>query len=210
MKRIFNYESYISLLILYYEVSHANSMAAWLCNAYFEPWITKNIFSGNYDFRCRPDKIYFRIISLRGHSLPTTIAAATGPASTGVAGGETKAKKKGFRAETAKRLSPRSKYYCFSHSRAFRIRKFFLSANHGGRQYFSVFHGPPTLKSISPVLSYDFSLHFFHDFVIICLSVSHIQIHLLTLLDNFVNSLRWYFICCNSYIIRIAWIILNW
>ena len=28
----------------------------------------------------------------------------------------------------------------------------FLSANHGGRQYFSVFHGLPTLKSISPAL----------------------------------------------------------
>ena len=45
-----------------------------------------------------------------------------------------------------------SKYYCFSHSRASRIQKFFLSANHGGQQYFSVFHGPLTLKSISPAL----------------------------------------------------------
>ena len=40
-------------------------------------------------------------------------------------------------------LSPRSKYYCFSHSRASRIRKFFLSANHVGLQYISVFYGPP-------------------------------------------------------------------
>ena len=30
-------------------------------------------------------------------------------------------KRKGFKAETIKRLSPRSKYYCFSHSRASRI-----------------------------------------------------------------------------------------
>ena len=49
-------------------------------------------------------------------------------------------KKKGFKAETITRLSPRSKYYCFNHSRVSRIRNFFLLANHGGRQYFSVFH----------------------------------------------------------------------
>ena len=41
-------------------------------------------------------------------------------------------KRKGFKAETIKRLSPRLKLYCFSHSRASRIQKFFLSANHGG------------------------------------------------------------------------------
>ena len=35
------------------------------------------------------------------------------------------------------------KYYCFNHSRASRIRTFFLPANHGGQQYFSVFHGLP-------------------------------------------------------------------
>ena len=34
------------------------------------------------------------------------------------------------------------------------FEKFFLSANHGGRQYFPVFHGTPTLKSISPALNY--------------------------------------------------------
>ena len=50
-------------------------------------------------------------------------------------------KRKGFKVETIKRLSPRSKYYCFSHSRASRIRKLSLSTNHGGRQYFLVFHG---------------------------------------------------------------------
>ena len=61
-------------------------------------------------------------------------------------------KRKGFKAETIKRLSPRSNYYCFSHSRASRIQKFFLSINHGGQQYFPVFHGPTTFKSISPPL----------------------------------------------------------
>ena len=39
-----------------------------------------------------------------------------------------------FKAETIERLSPRSKYYCFSHSRVSRIRNFFLSVNHCGRQ----------------------------------------------------------------------------
>ena len=61
-------------------------------------------------------------------------------------------KRKTFKAETIKRLSPRSKCYCFSHSRASRIQTFFWSANHGGRQYLSVFHGPFTWKSISPAL----------------------------------------------------------
>ena len=37
-----------------------------------------------------------------------------------------------FKAETIEKLSPRSKYYCFSHSRVSRIQKFLLSANHGG------------------------------------------------------------------------------
>ena len=40
--------------------------------------------------------------------------------------GRQREKRKGFKAETIKRLSPRSKYYCFSHSRASRIWKFFL------------------------------------------------------------------------------------
>ena len=51
-----------------------------------------------------------------------------------------------------KRLSPRLKCYCFSYSRASRTQKFFCWANRGGQQYLSVFHGPSTLKSISPVL----------------------------------------------------------
>ena len=67
--------------------------------------------------------------------------------------GRQKQKRKCFKAETIKRLSPRSKYYYFSHSRASRIRKSFLSVNHGGQHYFPVFHGPPTLKSISPALT---------------------------------------------------------
>ena len=62
-------------------------------------------------------------------------------------------KRKTFKAETIKRLSPSSKCYCFSHSRASRIQNFFLSPNHGGRLYLSVFHGPSTLKSISPALN---------------------------------------------------------
>ena len=55
--------------------------------------------------------------------------------------------RKDFKAEAIKRLSPRLKCYCFSHSRAPRIRTFFLSPNHGGRQYFPVFLGPFTFKS---------------------------------------------------------------
>ena len=39
-------------------------------------------------------------------------------------------KRKSFKAETIKRLSPRSKCYCFSYSRASRIQQLFLSANH--------------------------------------------------------------------------------
>ena len=84
----------------------------------------------------------------------------TGPATLGGAGefpnffSITKAKKK----ETKKnkkefqRLSPRSKCYCFSHSTASRIQKFYFSANHGGQEHFSVLNGSSTLKSISPAL----------------------------------------------------------
>ena len=63
--------------------------------------------------------------------------------------GEQRGKRKTFKTETIKRLSPRSKCYFFSHSRVSRVQ-FFWSANHGGRQYLSAFHGPSTLKSISP------------------------------------------------------------
>ena len=48
--------------------------------------------------------------------------------------GKQRKKRKGFKAETINRLSPRSKYYCFSNSRASRNRKCFFLANHGGRQ----------------------------------------------------------------------------
>ena len=65
---------------------------------------------------------------------------------------ETKEKKKSLKIEIIKRLSPRSKCYRYSHSTASRIQKFFLSANHGGQQNFSVFHGPSTLNYISPAL----------------------------------------------------------
>ena len=51
-------------------------------------------------------------------------------------------KRRDLKAETIKRLTPWSKYYYFNHSRASRIRKFFLSAIHGGRQYFPLFHDP--------------------------------------------------------------------
>ena len=61
-------------------------------------------------------------------------------------------KRKNLKAETIKRLSPRSKRYCFSHSRVSRIQRFFLSTNHGSRQYFSVFYSPSLLKFISPAL----------------------------------------------------------
>ena len=68
---------------------------------------------------------------------------------------ETKEKTKSFKAEAIKGLSPKSKCYCFSHSRAHRIQKFFFSANHDGWQNFWVFHGPSTLKSISLALILD-------------------------------------------------------
>ena len=51
-----------------------------------------------------------------------------------------------------KRLSPRSKCYCFSHSRASRIQKKFFLRNHGGQLHFSVFHSSSTLNFISPTL----------------------------------------------------------
>ena len=59
-------------------------------------------------------------------------------------------KRKSFKAETIKRLSPESKCYCFSHSRVSKIQKSFLSANHGVWQYCSVFHCSSSLKSILP------------------------------------------------------------
>ena len=81
-----------------------------------------------------------------GHGLPTFLRSKKKR-------GKQRKVRKTFKAETIKRLSLRSKLHCLSHSRASRIQNFFLSANHGGRQYFSVFHGPCTLKCISPALS---------------------------------------------------------
>ena len=66
--------------------------------------------------------------------------------------GKQRKARKTFKAETSKRLPLRLKLHCLSHSRTSRIQKFFFLVNHGGRQYFSVFHGPRTLRSISPAL----------------------------------------------------------
>ena len=66
--------------------------------------------------------------------------------------GKQRKKRKSLKVETIKRLSQRSKCYCFSHSRVPRNQKIFLSANYGGRQYFPLFHVPSTLKPISPAL----------------------------------------------------------
>ena len=44
--------------------------------------------------------------------------------------GKKRGDKKNFKAETIITLSPRSKCYCFSHPKTFRIQKVFLSANH--------------------------------------------------------------------------------
>ena len=42
-------------------------------------------------------------------------------------------KRKSFNAETIKIMSPWSKFYCFSHSRASRIQRIFFSTNLGGQ-----------------------------------------------------------------------------
>ena len=59
-------------------------------------------------------------------------------------------KRKSFKAETIKRLSPMSKCYSFRLSRAFNIQKLLLSTNYGG----STFHGPSTLTD--PLLGCSF------------------------------------------------------
>ena len=63
--------------------------------------------------------------------------------------------KKSFKTETTTRLSPSSEFYCFSHSRASRIQKFFLPANNGGQPCFLVFHYPPP-----PLPPLRFEMHF--------------------------------------------------
>ena len=69
---------------------------------------------------------------------------------------DTKEKRKSFKSETIKRLSINIlKNYQNVNVLASLERlefKFFWSANQGGQQYFSVFHGPYTLKSILPAL----------------------------------------------------------
>ena len=57
--------------------------------------------------------------------------------------GRQREKGKGFKAETIKRLSPRSKYYCFNHSRASRIRKFFSVP---WSPYFEIHFAGPALE----------------------------------------------------------------
>lgn len=59
-------------------------------------------------------------------------------------------KRKTFNVKTIKSLSPKSKCYWLSHYRASRIQRLFLSASHGGQEYFLVLHSPSTIKSISP------------------------------------------------------------
>ena len=59
--------------------------------------------------------------------------------------GKQREKRKSFKAETIKRLSPNSKCYCFSNVYCFIVGRLEF-------KYFSLFHGPSTLKSISPAL----------------------------------------------------------
>ena len=59
--------------------------------------------------------------------------------------GKQRKNRKSFKAETIKRLSPRSKCYCFSNFYCFILERLEF-------KYFSVFHGPSTLKPILPAL----------------------------------------------------------
>ena len=86
------------------------------------------------------EKIIFKFSTLAG---PATPGGPGGPCPPLLFGNKGKSRKD-FKVEAIKRLSPRLKCYCFSHSRAPRIQNFFLSANHGGLQYFPVFLGPYT------------------------------------------------------------------
>ena len=112
---------------------------------------TRNCKGGEFTLEVRgSDFIYFR-----GFSGPATPGGGTGhgpPTFLRSKNKKRKPRKKRtiFKAGTIERLSPRSKYYCFTHSRMSRIQKKFLDGQPW--QYFSVFHGPSTLKSISPAL----------------------------------------------------------
>ena len=75
--------------------------------------------------------------------------------------GRQRQKRKGFKVETIKRLSLRSKYYCFSHSRASAIRKFFLSTT-GQLWWLTVlFSECPSSPALpSPAVLPHFEIHF--------------------------------------------------
>ena len=59
--------------------------------------------------------------------------------------GNKEKERKSFKVETIKRLSPRSKCYCFSNVYCFILERLEI-------KFFSVFHDPSTLKSISLAL----------------------------------------------------------
>ena len=100
-------------------------------------------------------------------------------------------------------MSPRSKCYCFSQSWGTRIQKFFLSANHGDGQYFSVFHSPihfeihvagPVFLKNNNTIKYSFSNCSFTSIL------SFVNIHSLTCNIHSligVNSLFMYLTACN-------------
>ena len=98
--------------------------------------------------------VYWFEIHLIKSSVKTKSVDKTRPVKAGSRGGEVcppllfwVAKKKGETKEKrsfkVKRLSPRSQYYWFSHSGASIIQNIFLKADHGSRQYFSVFYALP-------------------------------------------------------------------
>ena len=73
-----------------------------------------------------------------GHSTPTFLCSKKKK-------GKQRGVRKTFKAETIKTLSLMSKLCCLSHSRVSIIQNFF-------RQYFSLFYGPFTFRSILPAL----------------------------------------------------------
>ena len=75
----------------------------------------------------------------------TSISNFSGPATPGRPKGNKEKNRKRFKAETIKRVSPRSKYYCFSHSRASRIQK--LVFNVPLSLHFEIHFSDPVFKS---------------------------------------------------------------
>ena len=117
--------------------------------------------------------------------------------------GKQRKQRKSFRAETIKRLSLRSKCYYFSHSRASRIQKVFLSTNHGGRQFFSVFHGPSALKYISPTLQNAYFLKVIWCTILLPIIYYRIQ-------DPFnmwcnISAFSFFLVCPQNLIITSSW-----